>query len=563
MMKAFAERIRGEFPALQQTVNGHPLVYLDNGATTQKPGTVIEVEAEFYRTDNANVHRSPHLLGQRATERYEHVREEVRQFIGAADRTEIVFTKGTTEGLNLIAYSYGSIALEAGDEILVSELEHHSNIVPWQLAAARTGASVKAIPVTPKGELDLSALPALLSPKTKIVSLAHVSNALGTIHPIREIIKRIRAAAPNAVVAIDGAQWVAHRPTNVQELDCDFYVFSGHKMFGPTGTGILYGKKALLNMMPPFLGGGDMIDKVSFAGTTYAEPPHRFEAGTPNIAGIIALGTAVEFIAGIDWTEMESHEREITSLVIGELKNIPGVTLIGEPEERMSAASFRLNGLAAMDVAVMLNQHGVAVRAGHHCCMPLMEKLGVDGTVRASWSAYNTVDDVHRFAAALREISAGKRIDPVNQAEGLTFAKPSAGTVSEAVSAIKTTFASVPDATSRQELLMELGAKHSNQLNVLRECAAPVQGCMSEVRLVTRIEEGKLRIASDSNAMVVRGLLELVDRAFSGQRAEEIVQFNPHRLLEELALSEFVSFQRRSGLQSVLTQIERAAQPRS
>lgn len=550
-------RIKSVFPALHQHVNGHPLTYLDNAATTHKPESVIQVEAEFYRHDNANIHRAPHALGERATSRYEEVRERVRHFIGAADSSEIIFTKGTTESINLVANSFGMVAVSEGDEIVLTEIEHHSNIVPWQLLAARKRARVFGAKVTSQGEINRDNFESLLSERTKIVSLAHVSNALGTVHPLKELITTVRRKAPNAAIVVDGAQWVAHRETNVTDLDCDFYAFSSHKMYGPTGVGVLYGRKKHLLRMPPFLGGGDMIEKVSFAGTTFAQPPARFEAGTPNIAGVIALGASIEFLSSVDWSEIRKHEEETVAELLSALNEVPEIKIVGTPKERLAVVSFCMEGQSPMDVAVRLNQYGVAVRAGHHCCMPLMESLGIDGTVRASCSIYTSKEDIYRFIEALKSVADASQAKISKPETKLKYTSASAPTLKEAVTSIKTLFESCPDLETKQELLMELGEGHPNQIDLLRECSPAVKGCLSEVRMIlSKDNEGRVFIASDSNATFVRGLLEIVERCFSGQKASEIQNYGTKQIFKDLDLPGFISVQRRSGLESVLNQID-------
>lgn len=556
--RELAQRVRSQFPVLDQQIGSSRLVYLDNAATTQKPRAVIDAKNDFYEHYNANIHRAPHTLAERATARYEEVRERVRHFIGARDTAEIIFTTGTTGSLNLIARSFGEIGVQAGDEILLTELEHHSNIVPWQMLAQRKGATVLAARVTQSGEIDHGHFRELLSSRTKIVSFAHVSNALGTIHPVEELVRTVREHAPQAVVVIDGAQWVAHGPTDVVALDCDFYVFSAHKLYGPTGVGVLYGRAELLERMPPFLGGGDMIDRVSFSsGTTFAKPPARFEAGTPNIAGVIGLGAAIEFLSSFDWSEIEQSEDALGRYLRERIAQVDKLKVIGSAQKGLAICSFTVSGQSPVDVAVRLNSYGIAVRAGHHCCMPLMESLGLTGTVRASCAIYNCKKDVDALVSALTEI-VSKTTEPKqsNQELKLQFGSSGGASVQEAVLQLKTLFDSVDDQLGRQELLMELGETHPNQLPILRNCAPAVKGCLSEVRLVlNRSSDNKLFIASDSNAQIVRGLLTIVERAFSGQSIEEIRSYGPKRIFADLNLPGFVSVQRRSGLESVLNEI--------
>jgi len=547
---------RDQFPILKQEVNGVPLIYLDNAATSQKPAAVILAESEYYQSDNANIHRAPHELGERATAAYEKVRESVREFINAESIDEIIFTKGTTDSVNLVANSLSQFFIKPDSEILLTELEHHSNIVPWQIVAKRVGASVLAAKVTSSGEIDLADFEQKLNAKTAVVSFAHVSNALGTVHPVEKLVSLVRKKVPGALIFIDGAQWISHAKTDVRALDADFYAFSAHKVYGPTGVGILYGKKELLLKMPPVNGGGDMIERVSFAGTTFAKPPYRFEAGTPNIAGVIGLGAALEFLKKTPWKELEDSESEISKTVVEELAKIKRVTIVGNPKRRMCAVSFTVDAMAPMDVAVKLNQYGVAVRAGHHCCMPLMEALGLPGTVRASWSGYTTREEILGFSAALKKIVMEEETRPQELGE-LTFGKSFASSAKQALAELREVFLS--SAESRAELLLEFGAAHPRRLEILRKLAPEVQGCMSEVRMVTRsTADGKIQIASDSNTEIVRGLLTIVERVFSGQSKEEIKELGPESLFAALDLPGFVSMQRRTGLESVLREISKS-----
>ncbi|AYH44640.1 cysteine desulfurase CsdA [Azoarcus sp. DN11] len=394
-------RRRADFPILARAVNGRPLVYLDNGATSQKPRCVIDVEAHYYEHLNANVHRGVHRLSQEATDAYEGARDTAREFLNAAQREEIVFVRGTTEAINLVANSFGA-HFRAGDEILITGMEHHSNIVPWQLACERSGAVLKVVPVDERGELDVEAFGTLLSPRTRIVALTHVSNALGTINPVRELIAQ--AHARGVPVLLDGAQAVPHVAIDVQALDCDFYAFSGHKLYGPTGTGVLYGRRALLEAMPPWQGGGDMIRQVSFARTTYNDLPYKFEAGTPNIAGAIALAEAMRYVRGVGFDVIAAHEHALLRDATERAQAFPGLRLIGTAREKAAILSFVLEDVHAHDVGSILDHEGVAVRTGHHCAMPLMERFGVAATVRASFALYNTHEDVAALFAALEKV---------------------------------------------------------------------------------------------------------------------------------------------------------------
>lgn len=397
------DRLRGQFPALAQEVNGHPLVYLDNAATTQKPQAVLDAINHYYRADNANVHRAAHALSGRATRAFEDARETVARFINAPRSHEVIWTRGTTEAINLVAQSWGMSELRAGDEIVLSTLEHHANIVPWQLVAQRTGAVIRVIPLDERGDLDIAAYLALLGPRTRLVSVAHVSNALGTVNPVKEMVAAAKAVG--ALSLIDGAQAVAHLVVDVQAIGCDFYAFSGHKLYGPTGIGVLWGRTELLERMPPWQAGGEMIDRVSFSGTTFNTLPFKFEAGTPHIAGAIGLAAAIDFVMEQDKDSLASHEAALTDYLVAGLQQVPGLRLVGEPGQRAGAVSFLLEDIHPQDAATLLDMQGIALRVGHHCAMPLMESLGIGGTLRASLACYNNRNDVDALLAALHKLS--------------------------------------------------------------------------------------------------------------------------------------------------------------
>lgn len=393
------ERIRRDFPILSRKTAGRPLAYLDNAATSQKPLSVIETLTDYYQRYNANIHRGVHALSVEATQAYEKARGLIRRFLGAGRNEEIIFTKGATEAINLVAQSLGGMKLRPGDAVLISALEHHSNIVPWQLVCERVGARLKVLPMDPRGALCLDRLDALLADGVKIVAVAHVSNALGTVNPIRAIADR--AHAHGALLLVDGAQAAPHLPILVRELDCDFYAIAGHKMFGPTGVGALYGRRELLEAMPPYQGGGEMIESVTFEKTTYARIPARFEAGTPPIAQAIGLGAAVEYLESLDRALIERHEAVLLAQAEERLEAIPGLTRYGAADDRVGVLTFNLNGVHAHDVGTVLDQMGIAVRTGHHCAQPVMEFFGVPATVRASFAFYNTLEEVDRLAEGL------------------------------------------------------------------------------------------------------------------------------------------------------------------
>jgi cysteine desulfurase/selenocysteine lyase len=391
--------VRRDFPALEQQVHGRPLAYLDNAATAQKPYQAIEAVAHFYRRDNANVHRGVHALGERATAAYEAARERVSVFINARSAREIVFLRGTTEAINLLAHGLGQ-GMRSGDEVVLTTMEHHANIVPWQLLRERAGIRLRILPVTPAGELELDRLPGLLDARTRLLALTHVSNVLGTLNPVAEM---VRIAHSHGVpVLIDGAQAVPHQRVDVQTLGCDFYCFSGHKMFGPTGIGVLYGKEALLNDLPPFLGGGEMIRRVSFERTLFADPPQRFEAGTQHIAGAVGLAAAIDYLERLDRDAAEHHEQDLLAYATARLRDLPGLRILGETQRKAPLISFALQGVHAHDLGTILDRRGVAVRAGHHCAMPLMEFYGLPATTRASLAFYNTREEVDRLVEAVR-----------------------------------------------------------------------------------------------------------------------------------------------------------------
>jgi len=396
------EEVRADFPILQQRIHGKPLVYLDSAATSQKPQVVIDAVVKFYSQDNANVHRGVHQLSERATADYEAARAKVQRFINAAKCREIVFVRGTTEGINLVAQSFGRPRLQQGDQIVISALEHHSNIVPWQMLCEQQGAQLRVAPVNPQGEVLLPELEQLLTPRTRLLAISHISNALGTVNPVRKIVELAhRRGIP---VLIDGAQAVPHLPVDVQSLDCDFYVFSGHKMFGPTGIGVLYGKEKWLEQMPPYQGGGDMILSVTFEKTVFNALPYKFEAGTPNVEAAIGLGAAIDYLEGLDVEGRIAHERELLAYGTSALSRFPGIRLIGTAAEKSSVLSFVMDDVHPHDVGTVLDREGIAVRTGHHCAQPVLRQLGVDATVRASLAFYNTQQELDALIRGLQKV---------------------------------------------------------------------------------------------------------------------------------------------------------------
>jgi len=396
------QRIREDFPILTQQVRGRPLVYLDNAATTQKPRQVIDALTRYYGQQNANIHRGVHYLSERATAAYESVREQARAFIGARDTAEVVFVRGTTEAVNLVADAFGRPRLQPGDEIVVTTLEHHSNIVPWQVLCERTGAILRVAPINDAGEVVLEEYGRLLGPTTRLVALAHISNALGTINPVRTMTDMAHAAG--AVVLVDGAQAAAHARIDVQALDCDFYTVSGHKMFAPTGIGFLYGRRELLEVMDPYQCGGDMIASVSFEKTTYNRLPYKFEAGTPNIAGVAGLGAAIDYLQNVGIDAIAAHEHDLLAYAVERIAPFPGLRLVGTAAKKAAIVGFTMQGVHPHDIGTILDQEGIAVRAGHHCAQPVMERFGVSATVRASFAMYNTHEEVDALEHALHKV---------------------------------------------------------------------------------------------------------------------------------------------------------------
>jgi cysteine desulfurase / selenocysteine lyase len=395
-------RVRQDFPALQQQVHGHPLVYLDNAATSQKPQQVIDALVRYYSCDNSNIHRAVHQLSERATRQYEESRVKIQRWINAVDAREIIFVRGTTEGINLVAQAYGRTHVQAGDEVLITALEHHSNIVPWQILCEENGARLRVAPINDRGEVPFEEFEKLLGDKTRIVAIGHVSNALGTINPVREMIRA--AHARDIPVLIDGAQAAPHMKVDVQELDCDFYALSGHKAYAPTGIGVLYGRSKLLEAMPPYQGGGDMISSVTFEKTLYNHLPYKFEAGTPNIAGVIGLGAAIDYLNGLNLEEIEAYEKELLHYGTEKVSQIPGVRIIGTAAEKASVISFVLEGVHPHDAGTILDRQGIAVRTGHHCAQPVMDRFNIAATTRASLSFYNTHEEIDALASGILKV---------------------------------------------------------------------------------------------------------------------------------------------------------------
>jgi cysteine desulfurase/selenocysteine lyase len=557
-------QVRRLFPALDQSIRGKPLVYLDSAATAQKPRPVIDAVVRFYEADNANVHRGVHTLGDRATAALEQARATVRRFLGARALEEIVFVRGATEAINLVAQTYGRRHVGPGDEVLVSEMEHHANFVPWQMLCQEQGARLRAIPVTDRGELLLDLLDDLLSPRTKLVALTHVSNALGTVNPVKTVVEAAhRRGIP---VLVDGAQAVPHLVVDVRDLDCDFYAFSGHKVYGPMGIGVLYGKAALLESMPPWQCGGDMVRAVSLEATTFNDPPYRFEAGTPDVAGAVGLAAALDFLEGLGRQPVLDHEARLIDLAVRRLREIPGVRVVGEPALRAGVVSFMVDDppTSPLDVGARLDLEGIAVRAGHHCCHPLMHRLGVSGTVRASFAVYSTAEDVERLAAAVEAVvggSAARR--KAGSAAGPALAAadypgPSVPGVAAAAAALLDELDVLDRWDERYEFLIELGRKAPPLPAELETPANRVRGCQSTVYLAPHLRSATrdvVEFLADSDSELVRGLLALLQHLFSGQSAAEILAFDLPRFLAQVGLDANLTVGRRNGLGEMIKRL--------
>ncbi len=552
------DRIRADFPALHQTIyDGRPLVYLDNAASAQKPQAVIDRLTRYYTWEHSNVHRGVHLLSQRATDAYEAARARIARFINAAHAHEIIYTRGTSESINLVATSFGHSRIGAGDEVVISAMEHHSNIVPWQMVCQEKGARLRVIPVNDRGELRLDAYDDLLNDRTKIVALVHVSNSLGTVNPVRRVIEA--AHARGIPVLLDGAQAVQHMPVDVQALDCDFYCFSGHKIFGPTGIGILYGKEALLNALPPYQGGGDMIETVSFAGTTYDGLPHKFEAGTPHIAGAVGLAVALEYLDEIGLDAIAAYEHDLLAYAHERLQTIDGLRLIGTAAEKASVASFLLEDANPYDTGKILDELGIAVRTGHHCTMPLMNQFGIPGTVRASFALYNTRDDVDALVEGLHTVR--RRLGTIRQ-RGRANAQPAAAPVDDVPSIaerrqeIVEEFDLFDDVNDKRDYLMELGEAMPDLDDAYRTEQNRIHGCLSMVWLHTEARHGRVYFQADSNAMITKGMIALLVRLLNGQPPEAILAEDLDAFMADVDIPHMISAQRKNGLGAMIKRVK-------
>jgi cysteine desulfurase/selenocysteine lyase len=559
-------RVRQDFPILRQEIHGQPLVYFDNAATTQKPRAVLDALQHYYVHDNANIHRAVHLLGERATRAYEEARRKVCRFLGAAEPREIIFVRGVTEGINLVAQSWGRANLRAGDEILVSAMEHHSNIVPWQMLCEQTGAVLRVVPIGDDGDFLLDEYEKLLSDRTRFVSVVHISNSLGTIVPVRRVIEL--AHERGVPVLLDGAQSTPHLPLDVQELDCDFFVMSGHKVYGPTGIGALYGKAALLERMPPYQGGGDMIKSVTFAKTTYADLPNKFEAGTPHIAGVVGLGAAVDYVQSVGREKIAAHEETLLRYATDKMRQLPGVRLIGTAPHKAAVISFVIDEppIASLDIGTKLDLEGIAVRTGHHCCQPVMDRFGIPGTTRASFALYNTTAEIDRFVDALRSLiaDATAKTQPaatVNNGEP-TYPRAVAASPRVAADELVEEFDLFDNWGERYQYLLDMGEDIPPLPDEFRTEANRVRGCQSTVFLWARKRPGTadmVEFLADSDADLVRGLIAVLQRLYSGQKAEQVRVFDIEGFFARLGLDQHLTLGRRNGLAAMVQRIRHFA----
>jgi cysteine desulfurase / selenocysteine lyase len=559
-------RLREDFPILRQKVRGKPLVYFDNAATTQKPQVVIDALRHYYAHDNANVHRAAHQLSERATHAFEGARVKAQRFLNASEPREVIFTRGATEGINLVAATWGRANVRAGDEIIVSHMEHHSNIVPWQMLCEATGALLKVIPINGDGELILEEYEKLLSDRTKLVAVVHLSNSLGTVNPVRHLIER--AHARGVPVLLDGAQSASHLAVDVRELDCDFFVLSGHKLYGPTGIGVLYGKAELLERMPPYQGGGDMIKSVTFARTVYADLPNKFEAGTPNIAGAIGLGAAIDYLHSVGLEAITAHEDMLLRYATEKVRQVPGVRILGNARHKSAVISFVVEDppISSLDVGARLDLEGVAVRTGHHCCQPVMERYGVTGTARISFGLYNTAAEVDHCAAALARVVSEARgrkavTLPLAGPEP-AYPAPAGASPREVAEELAETFELFDDWQDRYHYILELGEKLPHMPAELKTEPNRVHGCQSIVYLSARVRPGTADVVeflADSNADLVRGLIAVLERLFSGQRAHDVLAFDVEGFFARLGLDQHLTLGRRNGLAAMVQRVRNFA----
>lgn len=552
--------IRASFPTLRQKVYGQPLVYLDSAASSLKPQSVIDCLANYYANEHSNVHRGVHYLSQRATDRYEGARARIAKFIGASSERSIIFTKGTTEAVNLVASTFGRTRIQPGDEILTTVMEHHSNLVPWQLLAKERGAQLRVLDVSLSGTICVDTFVRQMNSRTRLVTLGHVSNSLGTIHPVEEIIEE--AHKRNIPVLLDGAQGLPHLPLDVQKLDCDFYCASGHKAYGPTGVGFLYGKEDLLEALPPWHGGGDMIEEVHRTDSTWAEIPHKFEAGTPNIAGVIGLSAAIDYLDALGMEMIHQREHALLEYAYSETQSIPGFKLIGTASDKVGVLSFLLEGHHPYDTGHALDQAGIAVRTGHHCTMPLMEYYGIPGTVRASFGVYNSKEDVDALVTRLKEIvtepaaktlldstSGKERIQTISLGESIETRK----------AALMDDLTLFEDADGRREYVIELGENLPALNDSLKIEENRIHGCLAMVWLHSTVQNGRIYFEADSDALITRGMIALLIHLLNGQSPQAILQIDLVALVAEVGLPNLITARRKNGLNRMIEQIQKEA----
>lgn len=557
---------RQHFPILSRQVNQQPLVYFDNGATMQKPIEVIVAESEYYQQNNANVHRSSHALSSSATADFERSRQQVKQFINAHDSAEVIWTKGTTESINLVAHAWGRLNIKAGDEIVLTVAEHHANIVPWQILAQEQGAVIKVITLDKNGYFDKQSIGSVITSKTKIVCFSHASNVLGKINPITSIIEKAKSVG--AVTLVDGAQVISNEKVDVQALDCDFYVFSAHKMFGPTGVGVLYGKKSLLNKMKPYQAGGEMIKKVSFSGTTFNQLPFKFEAGTPNIAGVIAFSHALAFIKRYQLNDGLSYKQCLIDHCYSELIKIEQLTFIVEGKPELPIFSFIVNAEHHQDLASELNAAGIAVRSGHHCAMPLFEYLQFDGCIRLSLAAYNTLEEIDFVINCLRKVldsavttNKQERAEQQLVGQGIIEQGLAKQDNNDASASMLAVFAKLNGWDSKHREIMMLGKNFVRMAKNKRNNTTLVTGCESDAWLeVNWLNNGLVQISADSDAKIIRGLMAIVLAAYNNKTVEQIIGFDINGYFEQLGLKQHLSPSRGNGLlaivESILSQVK-------
>jgi len=549
---------RQQFPILASKVNGKPLIYFDNAATTQKPNCVIDSHKNYYQSNNANVHRSSHALSARATVAYENVRKKAQKFINAKTSKEIIWTKGCTEGINLVAQSWGRTRLQPNDEIVLSYSEHHANIVPWQIVAKQTGAKIKVLPLTQTGEIDVAQLEEVIGERTKIVCFAHISNVVGRINPIEEIIRV--ANKYQALTLVDGAQAIAHLSVDVSALGCDFYVFSAHKMYGPTGVGVLYGKQELLEKMPPYQAGGEMIKAVSFEQTTFNDLPYKFEAGTPNIAGVVALGAAISFVEKQGHRGILEYERQLTQYCFEQLSSVQGLNFIVDEVPDIPVFSFTLAGQHNHDVATALDSVGIAVRSGHHCAMPLMQYLNIDGCIRLSLSAYNSFQEIDFTVQKLQSLSESI----LTVSDDLSASQPNEiinvdalANRNLAVDDILAMFAKAKSWDSKHREIMMLGKKQLRLPDEDKTELSLISGCESQAWLLCYQEADDLfRFKGDSDAKVIRGLFAIILAAVDNKTAAQISAFDMDSYFAKLGLLQHLSPSRGNGLRAIVQKIQ-------